>query len=310
MRQRSNKIYRNVGNAFDRYSSIEKAEFRGNVALQIKEIANGYMNIREFNYRPLLHRAAKLYRQADRYAGCGTEYVVLGCGGCGSALIGPKRCESRICEDCARKYAARVRRRQIEIVKALSNKGKRRLMFLTLTKKTRPGFTPQSSDIRQIINDARKLFNNFWPRKNGCGAFAVVEIGGHQNIHIHALVYGFFVPQPQISALWQKITGDSFVVHIEQVRQPKRYIGYLLKYITKPPHSQDPKELANHIDLMMGVRRIRTYGIFYNCSLLCRESCPCPFCGGKFYFSRFESGKCVQIHALFYGEMTKVAENK
>ncbi|MCK5125756.1 MAG: hypothetical protein KAR42_05830 [candidate division Zixibacteria bacterium] len=308
MRQLINKNYRDVGYAFDRYSSNEKAEFRDSVAKHIKSIADGYLSIRHLNFRPFLKRAAMLYRQAERYAGCGNEYVVVACGGCGNVLTGPKRCESRICEDCAKKYASRVRHRQLELAKALPNSGKRRLMFLTLTKKTRPGFSPQASDVKLIFNDARKLINRFWPGKQRCGAFAVIEIGSNQNIHIHALVYGFYIPQSRISSHWLKITGDSFVVHIEQVRQAKRYIGYLLKYITKPPHSKDPKELAKFIDLMMGVRRIRTYGIFYNCGLLHKESCPCPFCGGKFYYCRLDDGKMIPEHALFFKEMMQIVK--
>lgn len=183
-------------------------------------------------------------------------------------------------------------------------------MFLTLTKKTRPGFSPQSSDIKLVFNQARKLINKFWPGKKGCGAFAVIEIGKNNNIHVHILVYGFYVPQKAISDAWLKITGDSSIVWIKQIHSAKKCIGYLLKYVTKPQDTDDPKALARFLDLMIGVRRIRTYGIFYNYALVAKSSGPCPLCGGNFFFCGFDDGRRVPKYALFYDEALMLVNAK
>jgi hypothetical protein len=181
-------------------------------------------------------------------------------------------------------------------------------MFLTLTIRSHPSRPLLPDDLKKAFAAARKLINKFWPRKYGCGAFAVVEIGENDNLHIHALVYGHYVPQAAISKLWLKLTTDSPVVDIREARSAKKYLGYILKYITKPPKTKDPKRMAHLLLLLIGLRRIRTYGIFYNFPLASKDTCPCPFCGGTLRLYGFEEGRYVSIHALFYDEALYLAK--
>lgn len=302
MYQETTQRFRDVGLASKHYTQEADHTFRQQVANYLRQRADSYPIWHSPNRIELLKRSARLHRQADRYESCGMEYTIIACGACGQVIIGQRRCESRICESCAGKYGAKVRHRQLEIAKSLKITKKMRLMFLTLTKKTTPGFTPQTSDVKQVFNHARKLINKLWPKKQGCGAFAVIEIGKGNNIHIHILVYGFYIPQKTISDRWLKITKDSPIVWIKQVDSARKYVGYLLKYVTKPQNTDDPKDLAYFLDLMIGVRRIRTYGIFYNCGLVPRISSGCPICGGIFVFCGFDDGRRVPQYALFYDE--------
>jgi hypothetical protein len=48
-----------------------------------------------------------------------------------------------------------------------------------------------------------------------------------------------YIPQWQMSAVWQRITGDSFIVSIEALRvkdEPEKVVNYLTKYLIKACH--------------------------------------------------------------------------
>ena len=192
----------------------------------------------------------------------------------------------------------------------LNYEGGRRLMFLTLTKKTHPLYRPRSSDVRLVFKHTRKLISSLWPKKQGCGAFAVMEVGKGNNLHVHLIVYGHYVPQDAISKLWLKITGDSYVVWINQSWRKEKLVNYLLKYITKPDPRNNPEEIAQYLDMMLGVRRIRTYGIFYNYRVVTADTCPCPLCGGRLRFAGFDEGRGIPSFALFFEEAFELAKLK
>ncbi|RKX26309.1 MAG: hypothetical protein DRP45_03860 [Candidatus Zixiibacteriota bacterium] len=260
-------------------------------------------------YRELDRKRIMLRRQADRYETCGLEYAVIGCKDCKRSFLGPRRCESRICETCARKYSARIRQRQQQIVHSLQPTKRKRLAMLTLTKKSHPRYRPTSSDVRELFRNARKLINHFWPKRLGCGAFAVMEIGANWNLHIHVLLYGHYVPQSRISEYWNKLTGDSPVIDIRSIKKPGQAVNYLLKYITKPKKFNDPKETAHYVNLLLGVRRIHSYGIFYGQGLLPKTGCPCPLCGGKLQLQKFDPGPMMPETARFFAEVFKMEDS-
>ena len=99
------------------------------------------------------------------------------------------------------------------------------------------------------------------------------------------------------------MTGDSFVVDIRTVRNPKVGIGYLLKYVTKPKKMDDPLDAAYYLHLLIGIRRIHTYGVLYNrFRLRPKKGCPCPRCGGKLILYNFTPGPTVPAGSLFWKE--------
>lgn len=260
-------------------------------------------------YRELDRKRIMLRRQADRYEACGLEYAIIGCKDCMRSFLGPRRCESRICEACARKYSAKVRQRQQKLMTKLQSTRRKRHAMLTLTKRTHTLYRPTTSDVRELFRNARKLITHFWPKRLGCGAFAVLEVGANWNLHIHVLLYGHFVPQSRISEYWEMLTGDSPVVDIRSVKKSRQGVNYLLKYITKPKKFNDPKETAQYLDLLLGVRRIRAYGIFYGQGLLPKTGCPCPLCGGKLQLQKFDPGPLVHGTALFFEEAFKMGDS-
>jgi len=159
-----------------------------------------------------------------------------------------------------------------------------------------------------LFSDTRELINQLYPKSKGCGAVGVLEVGSGFNLHIHLLVYGHFVSQPQISKLWLQVTGTSQVVDIRAVRSPKKSTRYLLKYLGKPSALTDPIQIAQYLDMITGLRRIHTYGIFYNEKLFSPRGCPCPLCGGDLSFSAMDGGLGVPADALFFSEAFEIAK--
>jgi len=130
-----------------------------------------------------------------------------------------------------------------------------------------------------------------WRQWRGSGAVIVSELGNssgrpgylNNNLHAHALVYGDYIPGRLLIEAWHRITGDSTGVHITAIRSLKAAVGYVLKYITKPPALDNPDGLAEWAEMIKGVRRLRTTGIFVNAIKKTQaEKYPhhCPKCGG------------------------------
>lgn len=132
-----------------------------------------------------------------------------------------------------------------------------------------------------------------WRISKGAGWFGVIEIGAeNNNLHFHALAFMPWANVRDMRKDWLSITGDSHILKVEYVRgqtyTAKRVAGYVLKYITKPPPARSGGWLAAYIDMLKGVRRLRTGGIFFNRLKFSarerRELC-CPYCGNGLVFS-------------------------
>jgi len=214
-------------------------------------------------------------------------------------------CKSRICDRCAESTFRRFRDNGLKIISDLPRDGKRRVMFLTLTFKTRPlnkaHIRNCEKSVRKFVNAFYGLYHHRYNRKTGrhsktknrinCGAVGVLEIGPSDNVHFHLLVYGYYHPFKFMSKIWTEITGDSYRIDIRQVSQstkdsPRRAISYILKYIRKPPRFGSPGDYVEYLRLLKGIRRLHTYGVFYAHKDWKRERTPflCPFTGEKLWY--------------------------
>lgn len=244
-------------------------------------------------------------KEADRFCNCGKRVhkfkpdvmpVVYGI---------HETCKSRICDRCAESIFRGFRDKGLDIISSLPKDGKRRVSFLTLTFKTQP---LTKAHIRSCEKAVRKFVNIFYGKffhrynkqtgrhsktktRIDCGAVAVLEIGPSDNVHFHLLVYGAFHPLKFMSKIWKGITGDSYRIDIRQVAQstkdsPRNAITYILKYIRKPPRFDAPGDYAAYLNLLKGIRRIHTYGVFYAHAGWKgkREPFVCPFTGEKLWY--------------------------
>ena len=235
----------------------------------------------------------KLHKEAYKLETCGRNGHVLICAE-GHQVYVPNRCDLRICSDCAVRFSTRLRRKYLPVLRA-ALKWERpcnSLKLLTLTKRNqgRPhDCEALREESKQFFAHVRKLINKVFAKTAGCGALAVLEVSKDFTVHCHVLVYGPYVPQRTLSDLWLEITGDSYVVDIRQVKgSVLRALGYILKYIQKPCQFEAPSDYALYLGALSGVRRVHTYGCFYNFKVEEEEKPPtvCPFCGGGLQFDR------------------------
>jgi hypothetical protein len=318
----------------------------------------GYNSQKRLSFEDRLQIAAQLdvsghTKEADRFVNCGrrvhifiseqtnTQYGIL------------ESCRSRLCDRCSHMFYRKYIRQLKKIIKTMNVSGKKRLSFLTLTFKTR---TDESGNrlplnrsyIRKCIKDVRLFMNCFYGKYSqtwnpetrkikrskkyiGCGAFAVLEIGKSGNLHFHALVYGYYRPLKTMSEVWKELTQDSYRIQIDQVgyktkQTPYLAAKYILKYIQKPPPFQKVTDLVAYGNILKGIRRIHTYGVFWGDPRLRSEKAPllCPVSGEplkyqgtaqdgemilRYYAVKQEADKITRIDA-FIDDLIAFGEEK
>lgn len=192
-----------------------------------------------------------------------------------------------ICEHCSRRMGRKVYRRYFDRIK-----GKQDLKHVTLTW----GHGTLSRDLlREIYRGFVEVLKTYWR-----SFVAVLEISPGWHVHIHAIVSGKYVPQMMLSTTANRILGK-LVVWINRA-VPKR-LGYLLKYVSKPPEFRTAREYVRYLRLMHRLRRIRSQGESYGdreerrtSLLLCRG------CGWYLYSACIEeNGWWDEEHEPLYG---------
>jgi len=124
--------------------------------------------------------------------------------------------------------------------------------------------------LREIYCKFVRLLKEFW-----LSFIAVLEISRTGHIHLHAIVSGMYVPQPVLSDKAKEMLGRP-VVWIN--RAVPRKLGYLVKYISKPPTFLKAGDFIRFLVVVHRFRRIRSYGEFYGkeeskASLLLCKAC-------------------------------------
>lgn len=197
---------------------------------------------------------------AGRYERCHKDAILFHCKQCGKVYIVPYACNLVICEHCSKKRARAIYRRYYKRIKT-----KYDLKHVTLTW----GHEDLRRDIlREIYCKFVRLLKEFWS-----SFIAVLEISRTGHIHLHAIVSGKYVPQPLLSDKAEEIVGRP-VVWINRA-VPKK-LGYLVKYISKPPMFPKAQDFIRFLVIVYRFRRIRSYGEFYGkeenktLSLLCK----------------------------------------
>ena len=266
--------------------------------------------------------ALALFRESDRYRECNTKVRVWACRCDNQMFKTPISCNSRICEKCQRRYAAQLKKSMSDVLKPFFGKKRRGwfFSFLTLTvQKDRYGDAlPGREDIKRFHRESRDFLKLYYgkyaagftatgkvveiqtkkKRKwRGAGAIAVMELGArNNNLHLHALVYGPYIPQKKLSEAWCKITGDSYVVGIQGVQSPENAVYHILKYISKPPARDSYRDLAEYLVSIKRSRRFRCVGVFYNKIKRLRETLNfvCPYCGGQLFQYEHPEGEIIE----------------
>ena len=173
------------------------------------------------------HRSA-----ARAIAYCGHDAHIEIPDGDGEASFKLDRCRHRMCPFCAAARSAHVAH---QIRAAMRTYQHPRAIVLTQRSEELP--------LRRAIDLLRNRFARlrktlFWKRRVVAGVYTLEvtrnEDTGLWHPHLHIVYAGAFIPQQELSELWQKITAGSPVVSISEVRDKGSVSYELAKYIGKP----------------------------------------------------------------------------
>lgn len=138
------------------------------------------------------------------------------------------------------------------------------MRFITLT--LADDGKPLADRIDRLYASFRRLRETKLWSENVVAGIATMEVTlgkkRHWHTHLHVLVCGEFIPQRQLSACWEKATGDSIIVDIQAVPDRDKVAGYVASYIAKPPplHTLTEEEICEYAAAMSGRRLLLTVG--------------------------------------------------
>lgn len=206
-------------------------------------------------------------------------------------------CHLRICPYCARREVARLLARYMPLIGELAGRsGSWRLRKITLTTPVNLFDDDASEQIQRYFDLIPKLFDRLlsksgkdWRKKGG--ALASVEFGEDGlKMHFHIVAYMPYIPQKTLSAAWKELTeGVSSVVWIGLISKasPIDDAAETLKYATKffkvdettgEAKFLSPNVMVRLLDVLRGLRRVRSWGRFYALPKVEHVS-TCPDCG-------------------------------
>lgn len=207
-------------------------------------------------------------KEAERVKACGTKFAVYQCENCDDIAQGPKprgKCNHRLCLFCSRRRRVAY---AVKLTRELERIGGR-ASFVTLTVRN-----VARGKLRQAYRDLMRSWQRLRDRKlcrpwtGGWTArettFSPRDLTWHP--HIHAIVIGGFVPQAEIAAAWEEITGGSMIVDIREITEARGGANELAKYPAKfPPEVVEHAGLLDELlDAIQGARLIQPWGCAYH----------------------------------------------
>lgn len=247
--------------------------------------------------------------RARRIRECGKAAIRMECQGCGSAHLFPVRCAARTCPTCAPRGARAITGRLLERIKvhdeivedapwegpgdprrgSVGDRNGRAWMLVTLTSPA-PEDEARRWDPDRLSEAVARVSGAIsdWWRSTPWGDWstllpgrrvrrdtsyaAALEIAPGGMVHVHALVYGEFVPQEELARRWGEALGmdGPAVVDVRAVQEsdPTSGLREALKYATKGDGSRGRQAVrAAAVECaLQNVRRVRIGGRLYHIS--------------------------------------------
>jgi hypothetical protein len=192
--------------------------------------------------------------ERDHVAGRGLEAPIV------KHRIKCNTCRDRFCVPCA---GARARIVARTLVAQLAGEPAR---FITLTRKHTDA--PLRDQIDGLYTSYKRLRKTVLWQRGVYAAAAILELTRNPDTHtwhphLHVLAKGKYVPHADLKAEWNRITADSFIVHISLIRDPAKTAAYIAKYVTKPmvqTYSTDQPAVIEAIQAMHHRRTVLLTG--------------------------------------------------
>jgi hypothetical protein len=201
----------------------------------------------------------------DRFCHCGNDSVIEVSPDGQRHRVRANYCGDRWCDPCTRARAA-------SLAKRLSDRCRqRRTLFVTLTiRRDDKDLIPRR---RRLLKSFEKLRRHKDFRSRVSGGAACTQItrgkkGDHWHVHLHALVHADRLANGVLARMWQRATGDSFVVKVRAVGDADKDARYISRYASKGCERDvvlDPDALVEAIVALRGARMLCTWGTWYGC---------------------------------------------
>jgi len=186
------------------------------------------------------------------------------------------RCRQRICPWCTH---ARTARAKVQILAIMATMHNPRSIVLTARSNDRP--------LDQQISALRQAFRKFRTYKQWktivTGGVYTLEVtynprAGTWHPHVHIIADGQFFPQPLLSKLWKRATGDSDIVWISKADNAPKAAMELAGYIGKPPKIKEmpAAALREYVAATRSVRMLQTFGTARDQKAEDRDELPAP----------------------------------
>lgn len=182
--------------------------------------------------------------------------------------IAGSACHDRFCLPCAKERAFSTAQNVLDHLR------QRRARFLTLT--IRSTQEPLTELLDKLYSSFQRLRNSKLWKSCVIGGVCFLETNWYEreqrwHPHLHILIEGKYLPQPQLKRLWYAITGDSFIVDIRLVEDKKGAARYVTKYASKPFNNTfvtRPDQLDEAILALKGRKLLLTFGTWRGVTLL------------------------------------------
>lgn len=195
----------------------------------------------------------------ERFEGCGGDCHVEWSVSRKRHRLKANYCGDRFCVPCCSARSARARRHLAGLCKGECP------LFMTFT--LQASDLPLSALITQLIESFSALRRHrLWSDAIRAGAY-VIEVkkgknSGRWHPHLHVLALGSFIAQRQLSDAWRAVSGGSYVVDIQRVRQSEEAVGYVGKYVAKGWSREVVQDHDSLVECMLAMRGRRLLGTF------------------------------------------------
>lgn len=202
-------------------------------------------------------------KRRDRFANCGSAAFVFTSPSTGRLKIRANYCHDRLCEPCA---AAKSRIIADRLAANMRTTDRCKFITLTLRKSSLP--------LHETIDRLYRCFAALrrrpeWKARIRGGA-AMLEVKRTPktptcpwHVHMHIVCDGDFLAQRDLSALWHAVTGDSYIVDVRPIVNPRDMGKYVAKYSAKgcsPNVMEDHQSAVQFILATKGRRVCATFG--------------------------------------------------